>query len=86
MVEEYILNMGICTSKKTCQPFTQPLVRRLPMTYIHRQRLQDLVDVHKATSVPLLSLADNPLYLRRLETNKRWRSAGPRGVLCACEE
>lgn len=65
MVVEYIRNMGICVPKETSKTMNQPLVPSSFYRSIKPQRLHDLIEQRKAKAAPLLSLANNPLYLKR---------------------
>ena len=62
--------MGVCAHKKDredSENVSQIMKTEGPLK---AQILQSLVDKRKSKHVPVLSLADNPLYLRRLEEMK----------------
>ena len=62
--------MGICAHKRDQEEDNPPSFSLLPQFSENPGDLQLLVDITKASQVPLLSLANNPLYLRRIEEMK----------------
>ena len=56
--------MGICAHKKDQEELS---FSQLPQFSDNPEDLQLLLDLNKAYQVPLLSLAANPLYLKRIE-------------------
>lgn len=62
--------MGICAHKRDQEEDNPPSFPLLPQFSEDPGDLQLLIDITKANQVPLLSLANNPLYLRRIEELK----------------
>lgn len=61
--------MGICAHKKDQEDQESPDLPSLelpPKPSANHQIRQKLIDLRKARKVPLLSLAHNPLYLKRI--------------------
>jgi len=62
--------MGICAHKRDQEEANLASFSLLPQLADNPRDLQLLVDINKAGHVPLLSLANNPLYLKRIEAMK----------------
>lgn len=70
--------MGICAHKKDQEEANPPSFSLLPQLAYNPREVQLLVDTKKASHVPFLSLAANPLYLKRLEALKPVDSSSDR--------
>ena len=67
--------MGVCAHKKDheeCEHMSLPADPKGPLQV---QVIQSMVDKRKMKHVPVLTLADNPLYMRRNETLKHHETA-----------
>lgn len=62
--------MGICAHKKDQESSDLPSIPLPPGPPAKRLITQQFLDMRKAHKVPLLSLAHNPLYLKRIEAMK----------------
>lgn len=68
--------MGICAHKKDQEDQDLPSLELPPKPSANHQIRQKLIDLRKAQKVPLLSLAHNPLYLKRIAEISARNSTG----------
>lgn len=62
--------MGVCAHKKDHEDADLPSSPLPPKQSAKRHILQELIDLNKARKVPVLSLAHNPLYIKRVQALK----------------
>jgi len=67
--------MGICAHKKDLEEVDLPSLPVLIKQSAKRHITQHLIDLNKARHVPLLSLAKNSLYCKRLKEQKSVHSS-----------